>query len=116
MVISYVQTTHMHLSTYLQVTKHITYLTYHTYQRFFSVDLVPDFALHFWHVITNKVECVGYLPSNDGNDDVCCHITFCSFIIFAISAFHDATITMFLLPGNAFNPKPCCMFHFQIRV
>jgi hypothetical protein len=73
---------------------------------------VPDFTLHFWHAITNKVECVGYLPSNDGNDDGCCHITFRSFIIFAISAIRDATITMFLLPGNAFNPKPCCMFHF----
>jgi hypothetical protein len=30
---------------------------------FFSGDLVPDLALHFWHVITNKVECVGYSPS-----------------------------------------------------
>jgi len=51
---------------------------------FSSGDQVPDFALHFWCAITKKVECVGYSPSNDYNDDGCCHTAFHSFIIFAI--------------------------------
>jgi hypothetical protein len=101
-------------SIYLPTNHQVRYLLNLSYLPtfFLSVDLVPDFALHFWHVITNKVECVGYSPSNNGNDDGCCHITFRSFIIFGISAVRDATIAMFLLPGNAFNPKPCCMFQF----